>query len=345
MGIKKIKQVLNNIKVGLALSLASADKVILKDDQYKAPENTNIVSQNFSRHEFVRSIQQGKFTQQQIEQYYKLLDKMDKAHGRKVIGRYEPILDEKGEPVQVKDHDGELVTLMQWIPGLIPLLNDDGTPQLDEEGNQLYKEAFYEEYDEYEANKQLIGDVVDGYRTELFLVNKDIQIKDVHMWGVHEFNGIDGKTLDDAIAEHVKWEPTLVIHREYITYGVPKIENYAHEIFVKIRNLQDWEIDKTCLVEFYCMNFDRKRMEAECRDGIFGEVNENLFEKLHMANLLDHFKNFQSFTIKELTATRNDIDHSFKITEFKEIKKQKKGFVIKFYAEKLNNNTDNQNVT
>ena len=300
MSIKKsILKKINNIKVGFALSLASADKIILTDDHARVPESTNIVSQNFSRHDFVRSIQQGKFTEQQLIMFYKLLDKFDDQHGRV-------------EVLKIKDGYIDPET-GEWVE-----------PEMCERIISM---------EEHEGEKAKLGDSEEGYHTEMFLVNKEVLIKDVHMWGIHEFDGMDGKQLDEAIKEHTKWEPTLIIHREFITYGVPRIEDYAHEIFVKIKHGQDFKKDKSCLVEFYCFNFNRKRVEADSKDGFFGEVNENVFDKLSQGYTLDHFKNFTEFSIKEITATRNDIQYHFKVNLYHSIKKLEKGFVIKFLCE------------
>lgn len=66
--------------VGLFMGMSDADKRLITGDLEKAPEGSKMVSPNYSRNDFLRSIQLGKLTEEQLQKFYRHLDVMDEFH-------------------------------------------------------------------------------------------------------------------------------------------------------------------------------------------------------------------------------------------------------------------------
>ena len=111
--------------------------------------------------------------------------------------------------------------------------------------------------------------------------------------------------------------PTLSILRDSAAMGVIKIEDYCTEVVIK-------KGSGKLLAEFYCADYRN--------DG--SNLKEKIFDKLHGFNLAN-FINIQAFNAVRSTATRNGIDHAYRIVNYYDIKKLAKGFVVKFLVEEL----------
>ena len=218
--LNNLKKKLKSLGIGFALSMTKADNDILKGTIEKVPENSSIVSPRYSQNEFLRGIQQGQLKEEQLKRFYQTLDAMDYIHGKN-----------KTKLVQVDD----------WY-------EDEETGEMKYGSVNVYipETMTLDEVIEQEEKKQRLGDYLEGYRIELFLNNKII------------FNDSLDKALDRfnvGSGDKPNHIPTLSINRELINYGVPKIEEYTNDIFVKVKEEQDFEEDKSCLVEFYCVNY------------------------------------------------------------------------------------------
>lgn len=111
--------------------------------------------------------------------------------------------------------------------------------------------------------------------------------------------------------------PTLSILRDNAARGVINIEDYCNEIVIK-------QGSGKLLAEFYCTDYKI--------DG--SNLSEKVFDRLNGYNLAN-FTNIQAFNAVRSTATRNGIDHAYKIVNYYDIKKLPKGFVVKFVVEEL----------
>ena len=111
--------------------------------------------------------------------------------------------------------------------------------------------------------------------------------------------------------------PTLSILRDNPSMGIIKIEDYCNEIVIK-------KGSDRLLAEFYCSDFRN--------DG--SNLKEKVFDRLYGYNLAN-FIDIQAFNAVKSTATRNGIDHAYRVINYYDIKKLSKGFVVKFLVEEL----------
>ena len=110
--------------------------------------------------------------------------------------------------------------------------------------------------------------------------------------------------------------PTLTILRESLR-GVTRIEDYCTEVKIK-------KGFNKLMAEFYCTNYKNGG----------SNLTENVYNNLNGYEL-QNFTNIQAFNAVRSTATRNGIDHAYKVNSFHDIKKLDDGFVVKFLVEEL----------
>lgn len=149
-----------------------------------------------------------------------------------------------------------------------------------------------------EDSKPKIDDVEPGFITEHIFQNREIQ------------GSMDKEPIN-----------TLTVLRDENRHGYYKIEDYCQEVYVKKNS------NGQMIAEFYCTDY--KNNGNNLQEQAFKEINDpyNLF----------NFVNVKAFNLVRSTATRNAINHPYKVLEFHNIKKLPTGFVVKFKISELSN--------
>lgn len=315
--MQKLKKKLKNIATAIAIGLNKSNNLLVSSDLEKNTEtSSDKINPIYHKNSFLRAIQQGQLKEEQIQAYYKQLEVMDFVHGK------------------------------------TKAFNEDGTPKMREvtvynEVTKNFEQQLipwqdamsFEELQKQSDTKQKLGDQIEGYITVLFLSNKELLEKDASFKDILQFGNSNLKQFEDKMKDLVKTKPTLKINREEGFYGAIKIEEYCNDVFVKIKDKQDFEKDKTCICEFYCVNYNKKKNEQDVLDGMdlldYEVHKEDAFTRINQDFNLNNFIRFTSFDMIETKATKNDIIHNFKVEAFKEIKKLDKGFVVKFECVKI----------
>jgi len=312
--INGIKKRIKSLGITVAVAMAKGDKELLKGTGTETSEKDSMVSRSFSENEALRAIQMQQFSQQQITEHYRLLDKMDSFHGKLKLGK--KIADGYWE--DVTDNNGK------------QLYNEDGTPKQIWINEPVF-ETVISGSEDFLESKQKLGDHEEGYETILWLSNNEIKMGDIAL--------TDQTPTFQTLAELdsiVTFRDALEIDRGgYMVYGVPKIEDYTESIFIKHKENQA-PADNTCLIEFYCYNYNATRARIDAHNGIFNDVMENAFETIcSNPSVFPKFTDISAFDMLQSTATRNAIPHRFEDLKFDKVKRLRKGFVIKFFGKKI----------
>ncbi len=136
--------------------------------------------------------------------------------------------------------------------------------------------------------------------------------------GFTEVHTFQSKMIDGSLGQ--KQMPTLTVLRDESRYGTIRIEDYCTEVTIKQGE------GNRLISEFYCLDYKLNGTD----------LDEKVYDKLNIDNFnLQNFISIQAFNVIRSTATRNAIDHSYKVTSFYKIKKIGKEFVVKFFVEEL----------
>lgn len=226
--------------VGLFMGLSNADKEMLLNSGSKIGPEQGITNPVYSRNDFLRSIQKGQLSEQQLKWFYNHLDGMDRFH-----------------------RNGGAMGASLLNEGYFSKPNDDKEPGFTE---------------------------------------------------VHTFQS---KMIQGSLGE--KNQPTLTVLRDDTKYGRYNIEDYCTEVTIKKGS------NGSLIAEFYCLDYKLNG----------NDETEKVFEKLENNYNLQNFISIKAFNVIRSTATRNAIDHSYKVTSFFKIKRLGKEFVVKFFVDEL----------
>ena len=323
--IKKIKRILQDAKIALTIGMSNTDKQIMSGNFTKIPESAGIINPIYSRNSFLRGVQLGQLKEEELQRFYQVLDAMDHIHTRTKTEWIEVVAEVIDGNGQVVMEDGKPKMKMQLLPFAVPMSK--------------------EEIEAQDKATQLIGDPIEGYKTNLFVTNKDVLFVDATNLGF-DTSLLTEKELAIYKRTARVYRPTVIIHRpDNPLKGGIIIENFASEIFVKQREDFNEQTDRDVILEFYCLNYNWRQKNYETENGVF-QYDENddiidnfipdlVYNKVTEGLNLKSFIDIEAVTLIQHTATRNDIVHNFEIESFLEIKKLDKIFVVKFNAKKF----------